>query len=382
MVPPEPHHTLHVTHARLFLLVLLLICASSARSAAHVVQQFYGEVSATENRWSLKILFDADYAIPERRNDADSPQLLRQWLLDLPGEEQQKLLVEAELYLRKIIALENADGGISWRVSFPDFATDPPDFPSLLNDGAYFHVLIEPLEQDATGVLSLALAAGEHPNLVLKLPGAEADEFLQITPGGKAEIFGGSDRSGRGSAAWIAFIQGIFHVVPEGLDHILFILGIFLLERRWKPLLWQSLLFTAAHTLTLGLAAAGLVRMPASIVEPLIALSIAALAIENLFVKTAKPWRLALVFVFGLVHGLGFASVLSTWIRPGEGFLLTLFCANAGVEVAQVGVLAAAWLLTLRWHRGPAYPIFRRWSCVALAAAGLWWFVERVGWMM
>ncbi len=366
---------------RCLILILLLPFAGSLRSAAHVVQQFYGEVAATEDGWSLEILFDAGYAVPEWRNDAESPQPSRQWLLGLPEDEQRKLLVEAERYLRELITLENAAGTIPWRATFPDFDTEPPGFPVLLNDGAYFHILIEPREPDGTGDLSLVLASGDHPDLVLKLPGSGEDEFLHITPSGRAEILGGSDRSGRGSAAWIAFIQGILHVVPEGLDHILFILGIFLLERRWKPLLWQSLLFTAAHTLTLGLAAAGLVRVPASIVEPLIALSIAALAIENLFVKEAKPWRLALVFAFGLVHGLGFAGVLSTWIRPGEGFLPTLFCANLGVEVAQAAILAVAWLLTLRWHDSAAYPVFRRWSCIALAAAGLWWFVERVGWL-
>ncbi len=367
--------------ARHFLLILLLTFAGSLRSAAHVVKQFYGEVAAADNGWNLKILFDAGYAVPEWRNDEESPQPRRQWLLDLPREEQRKLLVEAERYLRELIILESGTGAIPWRAAFPDFDTEPPGFPALLNDGAYFHILIEPQEPDDAGDLSLTLTAGDHPDLVLKLPGAGEDEFLHITPGRRAEILGGSDRRGRGGATWIAFVQGILHVVPEGLDHILFILGIFLLERRWKPLLWQSLLFTAAHTLTLGLAAAGLVRVPASIVEPLIALSIAALAIENLFVKEAKPWRLALVFAFGLIHGLGFAGVLSTWIRPGEGFLPTLFCANLGVEVAQAGVLAVAWLLTLRWHRSSAYPVFRLWACIALAAAGLWWFVERVGWI-
>jgi hypothetical protein len=88
-----------------------------------------------------------------------------------------------------------------------------------------------------------------------------------------------------------------------------------------------------------------------------------------------------LVFAFGLVHGLGFAGALATWIRPGEGFFTSLVAANLGVEVAQAIVLASAWLLTMRWHESRAWPHFRRWACVALALAGLWWFAERVGWL-
>ncbi|RYD65515.1 MAG: hypothetical protein EOP83_07230, partial [Verrucomicrobiaceae bacterium] len=123
-------------------------------------------------------------------------------------------------------------------------------------------------------------------------------------------------------------LYGEFHDSGETWElEILFVLGIFLLQRRWKPLLSQSLAFTAAHTITLGLAAAGHVSVPGKIVEPLIALSITALAVENLFIREAKPWRLWLVFAFGLVHGLGFAGVLSTWIRPGEGFFVTLVSA-------------------------------------------------------
>lgn len=168
-------------------------------------------------------------------------------------------------------------------------------------------------------------------------------------------------------------------MVPRGLDHILFVLGIFLLQRRWQPLLKQSLAFTAAHTLTLGLAAAGWVKIPGAIVEPIIALSITALAVENLFVRELKPWRLWLVFGFGLVHGLGFAGVLSTWIQPGQQFFPTLITANLGVELGQLAVLATAWALTLRWHASRAWQPARSAFCIAIALSGLWWCAERSG---
>lgn len=294
----------------LWIFFLFLLLGNSL--AAHVVQQFYGELRRTDDSWQLEILFDAGYAVEEWRNDADAPQPQRQWLLDMPRDQRELLLSDAVNYLRELLGFASGGKTVSWSASYPDFQTDPPDLPALLNDGAYFHVLIEPTDRDEGNALTLSLAAGEHPDLVLKLPGAGEDEFLVIRPRGSEELSPDRRRSG---AAWAAFIQGILHVVPEGLDHILFVLGIFLLQRRWKPLIRQSLLFTAAHTLTLGLATAGIVNIPASIVEPLIALSIAALAIEILFVTEVKPWR----------HGWSsrsasfMASDSPGFSRPGSG---------------------------------------------------------------
>ncbi len=103
---------------------------------------------------------------------------------------------------------------------------------------------------------------------------------------------------------------GFDHILPKGLDHILFVLGLFLLCARWKPLLWQVTSFTAAHTITLGLATFGVVSLPSSIVEPLIALSIVYVAIENVVHEKLGRFRVVVVFFFGLLHGLGFAGVL------------------------------------------------------------------------
>jgi hydrogenase/urease accessory protein HupE len=366
------------------LLVLCIFSACIRPAAAHVVNQLYGELQGGEGAWKVEILFDAGFADPASRNDAETPQPTREWLIGLPATEHQRLCREAEAFLRESLSFRSAGGVLEWKASFPNFDSTPPDFPSILNDSAYFHVLIEPV-RPGLGDVSVSMAAGDHPSLVIKLPGGgdESSTYLTVAPGAGTRLVSGSSAPPVESShpLSVAFTQGVLHVVPRGLDHILFVLGIFLLQRRWQPLLKQSLAFTAAHTLTLGLAAAGAVNVPGSIVEPLIALSITALAVENLFVSEARPWRLFLVFAFGLIHGLGFAGVLSTWIRPGEGFLPTLISANVGVEVGQVTVLALTWILTMRWSEGRAWRHFRRWSCVALALAGLFWFVERVGWL-
>lgn len=347
-------------------------------AGAHVVTQLYGEVHQSGHDWELEILFDAGYADPSMRGDRDVPQPTRDWLTGLTAEEHARLTGEARRYLEEILSFDAGGRVITMTYSFPDFDTSPPDFPKLLNDGAYFHVVLRP-EREISGEVVLGLASGDHPDLVVKMPATGGERYLTVKPGSKASLTGATAAEEARHPVVVAFVQGVLHVVPDGLDHILFVLGIFLLQRHWKPLLWQSAAFTVAHTITLGLAAAGHVKVSGDIVEPLIALSITALAVENLLVSEAKPWRLWLVFSFGLVHGLGFASVLAGWIGGDGGFLPTLVAANLGVEVGQVAVLIAAWLLTWRWHRAAAWTHVRRWSCVALAATGLWWFAERTG---
>jgi hypothetical protein len=166
-------------------------------------------------------------------------------------------------------------------------------------------------------------------------------------------------------------------VLPGGLDHILFILALFLLQRSWKPLLWQSLAFTVAHTLTLGLTAAEIIAPKGTGVEALIALSIAVLALENLFQKECTPWRIIMVFGFGLIHGMSFAAALSSLLTPGEGFLGRLVVTNLGVEFAQVTILALAWVLTMKWSESTHYKTFRITLNIAIAIVASFWLIER-----
>ena len=358
----------------------LLWLGSVGLCQAHVVQQMFGEFRPIEGSWEFEVLFDAGYADPETRGDLDAPQPTRQWLVDRDSVAQALLRVQTEAYLREILKFSAGSISFEWDVRFLDFDSDPPDFPRLLNDGAYLRVLITPRAGDLVSGLSINLASSAQPNFVVGMSEGGEERYLTLNPGGSELLVNPLEIPG-GSASGTAFLQGFLHVVPKGLDHILFVVGIFLLQRSWRSLLSQSLAFTAAHTITLGLAAAGKISVPSEIVEPVIALSITALAVENLFVKEAKPWRLGVVFLFGLVHGLGFAGVLSTWIRPGDRFLTSLLSANLGVEAGQLLVLLVAWLLTFHIHRGNAWPKFRKWSCVILALTGFWWFAERVNWL-
>ncbi|MCP3852541.1 MAG: HupE/UreJ family protein [Gammaproteobacteria bacterium] len=140
-------------------------------------------------------------------------------------------------------------------------------------------------------------------------------------------------------------LSGFEHILPKGLDHILFILGIFLLSSHLRPLIWQVTMFTIAHTITLGLSMNGMIELPANIVEPLIALSIAFIGIENIVSSKLQKSRLFIVFVFGLLHGLGFASVLSDFGLPENDFALALISFNVGVEIAQLAIILVAYAI-------------------------------------
>ena len=136
------------------------------------------------------------------------------------------------------------------------------------------------------------------------------------------------------------FTLGFTHILPKGLDHILFVVGLFLLSTKWRSVLLQVSTFTLAHSITLGLTIYGVVSLPARVVEPMIALSIAYVAIENVVTTELKSWRVALVFSFGLLHGMGFAGVLRDLGLPRSDFLAALVTFNLGVEAGQLTVVA------------------------------------------
>lgn len=173
-------------------------------------------------------------------------------------------------------------------------------------------------------------------------------------------------------------VLGYTHILPKGTDHILFVLGLFLLSAHVKPVLLQVTAFTVAHSITLGLSIYGVLSLPPAIVEPLIALSIAYVAVENLVTGRLHAWRVLVVFLFGLLHGLGFAGVLRELGLPRSQFLTALLSFNVGVEIGQLTVIAAAALLLWPalgrdWYRPRvAIPL-----SIAIALVGLYWTIAR-----
>ncbi|WP_299361970.1 HupE/UreJ family protein [Winogradskyella sp.] len=178
---------------------------------------------------------------------------------------------------------------------------------------------------------------------------------------------------------WLFIKAGVQHIIPKGLDHILFVLGLFFSSLIFRSLLWQVTAFTLAHTITLALAALDVVQVPSTIVEPFIALSIVWIAVENCIFKKTNKWRPLIVFGFGLLHGLGFAAVLGEYGLPKGSFVPSLVAFNIGVELGQLLVLITAAVLV--WFvRNKSW--YRQWiqipASIMIALFGLFWFIERV----
>jgi HupE / UreJ protein len=180
---------------------------------------------------------------------------------------------------------------------------------------------------------------------------------------------------------FLEYVQlGFTHILPFGLDHILFIICVFFLNTNIKAIIKQATLFTIAHSITLALVACNMIVVPTQIVEPIIALSIAILAIENIFFNSTKPYRFAMIFLFGLVHGMGFAGALAELGLPSYAFTTALVSFNFGVELGQLTIIVLLFVILKLflenkiWYRSriliPAN--------VLIGIVALYWTIERM----
>jgi len=251
--------------------------------------------------------------------------------------------LEAEMRMRIeawLAPLELRADGTALTLNVTSIQIPPVGDPELPRDTIL--VLRADLPPGAQSVTLTWPAA--YGTLALRQQGVE-DPYTGVLQGGATSdpiaLAGGAAQDGM--SAFMAYLPvGFDHILPLGLDHILFVLGLFLLSTRAAPLLWQISAFTLAHTVTLALGALGIVNVPSSIVEPIIALSIVYVAVENLFSDGLSRWRPFVIFGFGLLHGLGFASVLGEFGLPQDQFIPALISFNVGVELGQLTVIAAA----------------------------------------
>ena len=179
---------------------------------------------------------------------------------------------------------------------------------------------------------------------------------------------------------WEYLQLGFLHVIPKGFDHILFIIGIFLLNNSWKPVLLQCSVFTLAHSITLAVCSSGLLVPNSKWVEVIIALSILIVAIENILHQKMKSWRLAIIFVFGLIHGMGFANALKDLGLPANYFWSSLIAFNVGVEMAQISILLIAWFGLVNWIKTKDWyrQRFVIPMSISIGLIALYWVAERI----
>lgn len=366
-------------------LALLLITIFAAVAQAHALRPTISEVTFPEGEDRWRIVFQ--------------PINLEALVGDVgAGHEDTNDSINAGVYDR---LREMSSGDL--RAEFDTFA---PEFLSNITvmagdqrlDAEVESVVIPPEGDLALARESLVTIGGRIPegvteivvswapqygDLVVRTPvDANGEGYAGFLTGGEASapliVTGGADQT-----ALEAFLEylvvGFEHILPLGLDHILFVIGLFLLSTALRPLIIQITAFTLAHTVTLALGALGYISIPGSIVEPLIALSITFVAIENIFADRLNKWRPFVIFGFGLLHGLGFAGVLSEFgFAPGQ-FVASLIAFNVGVEIGQLTVIAICflavgiWFGKTDWYRPRiVYP-----ASLAIGGYSFAWFIER-----
>lgn len=348
---------------------MILLLAPTLR--AHQIAEMTLRIEAEGDTFRAVIQADAAYMLPEYRGDEDVAAQDLAWLRGLGESEWKRIRIETGRYLRGCLSIRSEAGPADWQVSFPDFDTSPPSF---VTEGiAEMPPMVKVHINGSFTAGTLSLGWDEPFGVVLIVQSGE--ETIPIVSGyNEAVLHRNEDKSLEAVTpnltGWIRL--GFRHIIPDGLDHVLFILGIFLLVRSWKVLVAQSLIFTLAHSLTLGLAVVGWVSLPERWVEMAIAASIAWIGIENLWLKKAGRGRYLLIAGFGLIHGLGFARMLVPLLpaeRP-DALLLGIAGFNIGVELGQVLVLTIAFTL-FGWWKEKEFAYVRIAGSVIIAVAGL-----------
>ena len=360
---------------------LLGFLSSAGLARAHELRPAVAEVSVHEDRIeiSLRLAVETLLAGIDQSQIADTD--------DAPEAEiYDRLRGLSDRALAQMVETQFADisGGISVEGAGP---------LSLMSVEVLAEMDLE-LPRDTVVTMSAELSPGTAPvsfgwaaqngGLVVR-HGEGPDAYAAFLQGG--EVSAPLPRSGAveesTGAVFLRFvIEGFEHIIPKGLDHILFVLGLFFFSLAWRPLLAQITAFTLAHTVTLGLATLSIITIPAAqmwLVEALIAISIVYVAVENISCPKLGWWRILVVFVFGLLHGLGFASVLGDLGLAQGQFILSLIAFNIGVAFGQLALIAVAFVLfALPLGRSAMYrPMVVIPGSLTIALVGLWWAFER-----
>ncbi len=361
----------------------LLLCAAAALPGAPAHEFEITPVTVVitgDGGFQADVGLDADALALGLPLETDAERVAR-GMRDLPSAAFGAAVERARAAVRHDIRIAFDGAPAAFEVSFPHLGTpaaNRADPPTVLGTLARLHGSVP---EGAAAISFRAPTRYKTVSLRLVAPG-RAEPLVALLEAGAAGPPLNLDETsgtGRGRGVLLDYLGlGFRHIVPDGLDHILFVLGLFLLSARARPLLYQVTAFTVAHSVTLALSMQGIVSLPERLVETLIALSICWIAVENIATSKLQPWRVALVFCFGLLHGLGFAGALGELGLPEGRFLAALAGFNAGVELGQLAVVGLALALAGRFRHLPGY---RRWvtvpCSVAIAAAGAWWSLTR-----
>ena len=375
--------------ARLWLVTAVLLGALTAPALAHdfTITETTLFVRA-DQRFQVDMICDLDALLLGAGSGHDPDELVRLIEEMAPEDRAARLERLGQLFLRRVRVRVDGER-VPFRVVFPDRVE------GFVDSGAsagYFGVtarLVGELPETARTISFWASRAFAAVHLTAYVPGLEgqrrmilqvAEESPRLPLSREVAVDLGlgeaAAATGEGFLSWARL--GFVHILPAGLDHVLFVAALALGTRQWRPLVALVTTFTVAHSLTLALASLGWVPGGGRLIEIAIAASIVFLAVENLF-EVKLGARLVVVFSFGLLHGLGFASVLGELLSPGRSLLVPLLGFNVGVELGQLLVVG---LIAASIHRYREADWLRQRVVVpgslAIAAVGLYWALERM----
>ncbi|KXJ50363.1 MAG: hypothetical protein AXW17_01820 [Colwellia sp. Phe_37] len=375
-----------------FLLTLFLGVLFSNPSVAHTDDINQATLSLTDgDHYQLTVTVDLIHLLKQYLNISGDDEKVMIWLNQQSLSEQKSLLEQ----LKQLISRQS-------KIYFDNKATNIAVFKGL--ELQYLKRILSQ-QLSATEYKTQLQATGSIPenvsavnirfspllgNVILKVVRPEQEIMSAATLSNSyqtrtvnQQLAGNSQLSTTALAIAGDYIyQGFVHILPKGLDHILFVLALFLFAKRRSTLLWQISAFTLAHTLTLALGIYGIISLPGDIVEPLIALSIVYVGLENIYrAKNNKTshTRIPIIFAFGLLHGLGFASVLADVGLPPSQYALSLISFNIGVELGQLTVIALAFISLLPFRAKGWYQTKLVLALnIAIAIVASYWVIERI----
>ena len=368
-------------HDRMIKYLLFLILIFSSPLHSHEIKPAVMDITIIEGNASIEFKLNAETVLSEidaslYQDTNDSPQSQKyDALRALSTEEVEKMVIENENKFTDKIKINIGDETIPLSLRNVDtFQEINDEFPrdTTLNIG--FEIKDEPF--------TIQFEKELGPVVIRHFEDLSKESVLFTTylqPAERSSLISQQTRSSALSTTIEYLVLGIEHIVPKGLDHILFIIGIFFYAIKFKPLLLQVTMFTVAHSITLILASFNLIFIPATIVEPLIALSISYVAIENIFQRRSTLLRYLIIFIFGLIHGLGFAFVLGDIGLNTSQLVLSLISFNIGVEIAQIAIIILASIIFIIPSRQSWYRAFLQIPIsIIISMIGLYWFIERV----
>jgi len=374
------------------LLTLFLGVLFSNPSVAHTDDINQATLSLTDgDHYQLTVTVDLIHLLKQYLNISGDDEKVMIWLNQQSLSEQKSLLEQLKQLLSqqskiyfdnkatniavfKGLELQYLKRILSQQLSVPEYKTQLQATGSIPENVSAVNIRLSPL----LGNVILKVVRPEQE----VMSAAALSNSYQIKTVNQ-QLAGNSQPSTTALALAGDYIyQGFVHILPKGLDHILFVLALFLFAKRRSTLIWQISAFTLAHTITLALGIYGIISLPGDIVEPLIALSIVYVGLENIYrAKNNKTshTRMPIIFAFGLLHGLGFASVLADVGLPPSQYALSLISFNIGVELGQLSVIALAFISLLPFRAKGWYQTKLVLALnIAIAIVASYWVIERI----